>query len=202
MSFYSSDKYQMPKFRDCPHCKRSVDSEYTYCPYCGLSLIKLPSDFSFPNNRIYIDPPKIPVIIDPPKIPVVIDRPKIPVINSTIATPQEYCPYCGQRIIRPTIAKIDNDVLKNYPSSSNSSCFIATACNADAETLNTFYNFRDEILLCSPLGKRLVQFYYRFSPGIAKLIQKSEMLQNSILSVLLKPLAAVLRLTILDVEKA
>jgi ribosomal protein L37E len=203
MSFYKSNEFHLLTFRDCSHCEKSISSDFSYCPHCGFSQIE-----QTPNYRDILGK-KHPFSDFPPLKDHSIPKwGKIDLKEEVI--PKEYCSHCGQLIIRSKPLEdtlnaaewgkrlsTNRDYLNNDRSSSGSSCFIATACNADAKTLNTFYNFRDEILLCSPVGKRLVQFYYRFSPSIAELIQKSEMLQSSILSVLLKPLAALLRLTLL-----
>jgi len=197
MPFYTSDKYQVPPFRDCPHCKQSISSNFCYCPHCGVSLIQWIPNYADPSIPNYIKLPKG-FTPTPPEYPKKINYPIKNNIYSE-AIPKEYCPHCGQFIIRPK-PLVDTTIFdgrNNRGSSNNGSCFIATACNADTETLSTFYKFRDKILLPSFFGEKLVQFYYRFSPSIAQLIQKSKILQNSILSILLKPLAALLKLTVL-----
>jgi hypothetical protein len=80
-------------------------------------------------------------------------------------------------------------------------CFIATACQADTETLNTFYELRDRILISSQIGRKFVKLYYQYAPSIASIIQSHEQLQKSILRGFLKPLAATLRNTILIRKK-
>ena len=197
MPSYTSYKYQVPLFRDCPHCKQSISSNFRYCPHCGVSLIQPTPNYIDPSIPNYVKSPKG-FTPTPPEYPWQIDPPiKIDIHSEAI--PNEYCPHCGQLIIRPKplVDPLIFDGRKNYVPSNNGSCFIATACNADTETLSTFYKFRDKILLPSFFGKKLVQFYYCFSPSIAQLIQKSKILQNSILSILLKPLAALLKLTVL-----
>jgi len=51
-------------------------------------------------------------------------------------------------------------------------CFIATAAYGTpmAEEIEILRQFRDEYLLTSPVGKALVEFYYRVSPPIAEFI--------------------------------
>ena len=53
-----------------------------------------------------------------------------------------------------------------------SRCFIATAAYGTpmAEEIEILRQFRDEYLLTSPVGKALVEFYYRVSPPIAEFI--------------------------------
>lgn len=54
-------------------------------------------------------------------------------------------------------------------------CFVVTACygNYDHPTVIEFRRFRDGHLLKSPTGKYLVKTYYKVSPPIASLIEKS-----------------------------
>lgn len=206
MSFYTSDRFQIPTFSNCPRCQQTVSSTCNYCPNCGASLkqtapnytadrVKIPLDRDYFNPpNINIDPSKI--NIKPPKINI--DSPIGSSANfSNIAMSGEFCSQCGQRINRSQ--PLDNNIY-DLNRRNSSVCFIATACNADTGTLDTFYKFRDEILLHSSIGRKAVQLYYRFSPRVAKRIQKSKLLQHSILSVLLKPLAALLRFSVLGAK--
>lgn len=99
------------------------------------------------------------------------------------------------RFDRGNLPRSRPDLLSQTSNSQDSKdgCFIVTACDADAETLNTFYKLRNEILLCSIVGKKLVQLYYRYSPSLASIIRSSQLLKKMILMILLKPLAALLR---------
>lgn len=64
--------------------------------------------------------------------------------------------------------------------SENQNCFITTA--AFGSPLNakvqTFRNFRDQVLLQFSLGQKLIDFYYEKSPPIAKVIADSETLRT------------------------
>lgn len=58
-------------------------------------------------------------------------------------------------------------------------CFIATVCYGGYDTTEVieFRSFRDEVLLKSLPGKFFVKMYYRFSPRISKVVDKSETLK-------------------------
>ncbi len=51
-------------------------------------------------------------------------------------------------------------------------CFIATAAYGSPyhRCIDLLRAFRDEYLLAHPIGKKWVQFYYRYSPSMARLI--------------------------------
>lgn len=75
----------------------------------------------------------------------------------------------------------------NNDGDSSSDCFIATACEADLQTLNALRRFRDTRLLHSSCGRKFVDFYYKFSPQVAKFIQNKSILKKSILFTLILP---------------
>ncbi|MCX7926583.1 MAG: hypothetical protein N2606_00360 [Candidatus Omnitrophica bacterium] len=58
-------------------------------------------------------------------------------------------------------------------------CFIATACygSAEAEDVIALRQFRDQYLMPNSLGKAFVYAYYKFSPPIARYIEKRESLK-------------------------
>jgi len=68
-------------------------------------------------------------------------------------------------------------------------CFIATAAyGSDAEKdVVVLRQFRDEVLLTNPAGRKFVEIYYKYSPPIADVIRENEYLK-AIVRVSLKPL--------------
>jgi len=70
-------------------------------------------------------------------------------------------------------------------------CFIATAAygTSMAEEIEILREFRDEYLLTSPVGKALVEFYYRVSPPIAEFITEHPSLKPIVRAGLLPAVA-------------
>lgn len=93
--------------------------------------------------------------------------------------------------IREDIDKIEPF---EYPSieaeevESSGDCFIATACEADPDTLQTLRRFRDEVLRESEIGKKFIAAYYKTGPQVARLIQRKTFLKKAILIGLILPL--------------
>lgn len=70
-----------------------------------------------------------------------------------------------------------------------SKCFIATAVYGQTTPeVEVLRQFRDEVLLSSATGRKLVFLYYLFSPYIATLIGKSTFAKTIIKAVILKPI--------------
>jgi len=70
-------------------------------------------------------------------------------------------------------------------------CFIATAAYGTpmAEEIQILREFRDEYLLTNPLGRALVDLYYRVSPPIAQFIAEHPALQLAVRAMLVPALA-------------
>jgi hypothetical protein len=71
-------------------------------------------------------------------------------------------------------------------------CFIATACygNYDHPNVITLRNFRDDVLTKSKSGRMFISFYYKYSPAIARQIEKSVVIKRIIRNVLIHPLVS------------
>lgn len=89
----------------------------------------------------------------------------------------------------------------NYSSSNLSSgqtsqgCFIATACytSYDHPTVLYLRRFRDERLSKTVLGRSFVRLYYRFSPFWANLIAKSQIAQEGVKMIFIRPMIACIK---------
>jgi len=80
-------------------------------------------------------------------------------------------------------------------SSSNSSCFIATATYGSEyeKEVVLFRLYRDIVLNKSYLGKKLITLYYKISPPIAKMISKNSLLKRYSLKLLSRMLNRIKR---------
>jgi hypothetical protein len=74
-------------------------------------------------------------------------------------------------------------------------CFVATAAygSETAGQLNVLRAFRDQVLLKSAVGSRLVDTYYRLSPPVADFIAKNDVLRAAVRAVFLDPIVNILR---------
>jgi hypothetical protein len=89
--------------------------------------------------------------------------------------------------------------------SASSACFIATAAygTAMAEEIQILREFRDGYLLTNPLGKGLVDFYYKVSPPIAEFITEHPSLKPIVRAGLLPAVAtSTVAVNTAPVEKA
>lgn len=89
------------------------------------------------------------------------------------ATGEETFVTCEAKIVPDT-----DGIERGY--NDGGGCFIATAAfgTALAVEIDILRNFRDEVLLVSPLGKSLVSLYYHVSPPMADVIADSPVLRQ------------------------
>jgi len=67
-------------------------------------------------------------------------------------------------------------------------CFVATVClGENSPKLGHFYSFRDEVLAKSRLGRKLIHYYYIFSPGLADRLHRSRFLKLVVKNMLILP---------------
>ena len=73
---------------------------------------------------------------------------------------------------------------------SKGGCFIATACYGDYDDPNVIVlrQFRDNVLTKSKTGRAFISFYYKYSPSIARKIEKKKTLKSLIRLFLIQPL--------------
>jgi len=83
----------------------------------------------------------------------------------------------------------------NPKTTQKSGCFIATACygSPDRQEVETLRAFRDRRLLCSRLGRRFMDTYYRLSPPVAQLVQSIPLLRLLVNTVVVNPVVAIVR---------
>jgi polyhydroxybutyrate depolymerase len=76
-------------------------------------------------------------------------------------------------------------------------CFIATAAygTPTAKQLDVLRAFRDDVLLRSSVGSRLVNLYYRVSPPIANFISQHNVVRTLVRELLVDPIVRVLEAT-------
>jgi hypothetical protein len=68
----------------------------------------------------------------------------------------------------------DHEITANSEVAPSGGCFIATAAYGTpiAEEIEILREFRDKYLMTNPVGRALVEFYYRMSPSIAEFITR------------------------------
>lgn len=78
-----------------------------------------------------------------------------------------YCPTCGKKL-------------------ATKGCFIASATyeGADAYEVSILRQYRDDVLTRSWPGKAFVRFYYRTSPMVAAVVERSPILKSILRKVL------------------
>jgi len=85
-------------------------------------------------------------------------------------------------------SKNGDDIIKN-----GFDCFIATAACGSVNTNDVIIlsHFRDTLIEKYFLGKCFINFYYRFSPPIAKLIEKNNFVKSIIRRLFIHPIAKI-----------
>ena len=98
------------------------------------------------------------------------------------------CEDCYNRI---------HSILQSHTHKSKSGCFIATATYGDINAYEVIFltNYRNNVLLQSPLGRAFVKTYYMASPPIASVIKRSKILKHIVRYLFLAPVIAVIRKT-------
>jgi hypothetical protein len=99
-----------------------------------------------------------------------------------------YSHYCDRVLIHQ---KGKPCFTKQFPPQSKAGCFIATAAcgSGPAWEIDVLCEFRDTILCESAIGRFVVGAYYRFSRPLAQLIEPHPLLQKTVRSCLITPLA-------------
>jgi hypothetical protein len=79
---------------------------------------------------------------------------------------------------------------------SNSRCFIATACyeNPNHKDLRVLRKFRDSVLLKTQIGINFILFYYRHGPSVSSFVSKNNFLKLLLLNLIIRPLAFIINI--------
>ena len=90
-----------------------------------------------------------------------------------------------------------NFQLKSVTPPSSGGCFIATAAygTPTAKQLDVLRAFRDEVLLKSAVGSRLVDIYYKVSPPIANFISQHNVVRTLVRELVIDPIVWLLKAT-------
>ncbi|AFZ74809.1 S8 family peptidase [Natronobacterium gregoryi] len=74
------------------------------------------------------------------------------------------------------VAEADDDadtgLTQSFTTDSEGGCFITTATAGEGKTLNSLRRFRDDSMSATPIGRGLVDLYYRISPPIATTLER------------------------------
>jgi polyhydroxybutyrate depolymerase len=91
----------------------------------------------------------------------------------------------------------DYSLMANFAPSGGGGCFIATAAygTPTAKQLDVLRAFRDEVLLKSTVGSRLVDFYYKVSPPIANFISQHNVVRTLVRELMVDPIVWLLKVT-------
>ncbi len=83
------------------------------------------------------------------------------------------------------------------PTPSAGMCFIATAAygTSTGKPLDVLREFRDDVLLESTVGSRLVDLYYQISPPIAGLMSEQSLVRTLVRELLIDPIVWVVETT-------
>lgn len=74
-------------------------------------------------------------------------------------------------------------------------CYIVTYCyGRDSEEYRTMIRFRDQVLMRSGTGRRVINFYYRSSPILIELLQRSSPIAKTVRMLILRLIPVSLRL--------
>jgi hypothetical protein len=77
--------------------------------------------------------------------------------------------------------------------STGSTCFFSTSTKGTGleDYLGVLRKFRDAVLSRSPLGRRLIDLYYQYSPALSRTMPRHEVLRKVLAIMLVPPLAAI-----------
>jgi polyhydroxybutyrate depolymerase len=108
-------------------------------------------------------------------------------------------PVANSNVANTTITmNADRSVTANFEETApGGGCFIATAAygTATAKQLDVLREFRDDVLLKSTVGSRLVDFYYQTSPPIANFISQHAIVRTLVRELLIDPIVWVVQAT-------
>ena len=98
------------------------------------------------------------------------------------------CSNCLSKL-RPYIDSSNTSNSEDSSSTSNDGCYIATACYGDinAPQVFVFRQLRDNFLIKSSLGLKIVKFYYQYSPYWAEKIKNHSIINKIVKKVFLDP---------------